>query len=117
MQVLQRIKAFFSNFRVDPLVGAGAYHKPGKNMKVAPIDVAACERCACALEAALVMADNLNPEQVLTIEVTRLELSSFVCYMRELDRQYRGLSAIVEIKPVDLTLKSRYGVEMKRYSL
>ena len=106
-----------SKFCVDPAVQSSAYHQPGKDLKVAPIDDAACERCACALEAALVMTDNLNPEQVLTIEVTRLELSSFVCYMRELDRQYRSLSVMAETKPVDLTLKSRREAEMKRYGL
>jgi len=94
MKVLQAAKAFLSKFRVDPRVGAGAYHKPGGKMfgdRVMQIDAHACERCACALEAALVMTDSMNPEQVITIEVTRMELSSFVCYMRELDKQYRYL--------------------------
>jgi hypothetical protein len=97
MQVLQRVKAFLSSFRVDPAVQSSAYHQPGKDLKVAPIDAAACERCACALEAALVMTDSMNPEQVITIEVTRMELSSFVCYMRELDKQYRLLSLRTEL--------------------
>lgn len=94
MQVLQRAKAFFSNFRVDPAVQSNAYHQPRKDLKVAPIDAAACERCVCALEAALVMTDSMDPDQVLTIEVSRMELSSFVCYMRELDKQYRLLADI-----------------------
>ena len=49
------------------------------------------------------MTDSMNPEQVITIEVTRMELSSFVCYMRELDKQYRYLSTNVKPAKVSVT--------------
>lgn len=59
-----------------------------------PIDEAACERAACTLESALAMTDMLNPDEKIAIEMSRMELSSFVNYMRELDKQYRHLASI-----------------------
>lgn len=96
MKVLQTAHEKMSKFLVDPAVGAKAYHKPGGNMfgdRVMQIDAQACERAACNLEAALAMVDNIiDPDELITVQFTRRELSSFVCYMRELDKQYRLLS-------------------------
>ena len=96
MSILQTVREKMTRFRVDPIVGATAYHKPGGKVlgdRVVQIDAQACERAACNLEAALVMTDKIiDPDELIMVQFTRQELSSFVGYMRELDRRYRELT-------------------------
>ena len=77
---------------IQGVMGA-TYIQVAPDLRIEQADPGSVKTAACALEATLVMSEGVPETQLLSIELSHLELASFVCYMRQLDREYRVLLA------------------------
>jgi hypothetical protein len=67
------------------------YIQLAPDLAITKADPEAVNSAARILEATLVMAEDIPHEELLVFQMTKLELASFVCYMRQLDQEYRRL--------------------------
>lgn len=86
MKILSRLYGF----KPIAAVIQNTFARKDKNT-VQGVDPADIKEVAHQLEAALIMAEDTPWDSVMTLSFSRRELSAFVCYMRELDTEYRRL--------------------------
>lgn len=99
LQMSARLRLRFNPFTPNHYVVAETYMKTGD--RVHCIDEKHISAAAANLEAAYVMSEELPHDALIALTMTRTELHSFVCYMRQLDATYREQAQFIKrhIKP------------------
>ncbi len=100
-KILNRLRGL-KQLEAQEIISERAYMEDSKgNVRVVAPE--AVDSAAALLEATLAMTEKVHEDQPITLTMTKLELASFVCYMRQLDSAYREQGKFVakHIKPAE----------------